>query len=247
MRFFAFAATVLMTGVGSSPALAQNDFDVLLGELKFEDPQPSSVTLTLDAAPQDAANQDAGPQLQPVDVAAEEAERASQAENAREADLRVEAEGARQADADADADETSRAAAEDLPTPAPSAAESVSSPQPLPLQQGMPIIGPSEALPMQEQVTLMGNMPVQACDQPFTCQPHQTPHLPPPSSLLEYMHSPDRYSNVWAGYAQQRQHRHHRSHKHLYGTCKCFEPRGHAIGGCGRLSCSGCTTCDASH
>ena len=238
MRLLTLAATVLMTGVGSSPALAQNDFDVLLGELNFGDSQPSSVAMTLDAAPQNAAAE-----LKPLEGSSDQAGQASEAENMREADRVVEAE----ADLGANAEESSRAAPEDLPIPPPTAGRSVLSPQSLPVEQGIEVANPTEVLPMAESTGAVGAIPTQPCDQQFICQPHQAPHLPPPSTLLEYMHSPDRYSNVWAGYAQQRQHRHHRAHKHLHGTCDCFTPKWYEIGGCGRLGCSGCTACEAYH
>ncbi len=69
------------------------------------------------------------------------------------------------------------------------------------------------------------------CDAPVVCRPHQAPNLPPPSSMLQYLQSDNCYSNIWSGYAAERQKRCDHLHKHIHGTCDCFT-KGKSHSGC---------------
>lgn len=75
------------------------------------------------------------------------------------------------------------------------------------------------------------------------CSPHQRPNLPPPSTIRQYFNSPNCYSNVWAGYAQEAQRRCDICHKHLHGTCKCAE-HGKSRHGCTSCQSHKCSQCD---
>ena len=67
-----------------------------------------------------------------------------------------------------------------------------------------------------------GSPSMSSCNAPVVCRPHQAPNLPPPSSTLQYFQSDNCYSNVWSGYASERQKRCDHLHKHIHGTCDCF-------------------------
>lgn len=68
----------------------------------------------------------------------------------------------------------------------------------------------------------VGGSPALYSDAPVVGRPHHAPNLPPPSSMLQYYQSDNCYSDVWNGYAAERQKRCDHLHKHIHGTCDCF-------------------------
>lgn len=75
------------------------------------------------------------------------------------------------------------------------------------------------------------------CDAPVVCRPHQPPRLPPPSTMLQYMETDNCYSNIWDGFAAERQRRCEHHHKHIHGTCDCFTKGKHNCGCHGHSGC----------
>jgi hypothetical protein len=92
----------------------------------------------------------------------------------------------------------------------------------------------------------MHHAPAAGCEAPYVCRPHQAPNLPPTSTMLQYLQSDSYNSNVWAGFAAERQRRNDHLYKCTEGTCDCFT-KGHAR--CGCQNQSGCqhtaSTCDS--
>ncbi len=79
------------------------------------------------------------------------------------------------------------------------------------------------------------------CDVPVVCRPHHAPNLPPPSSMLQYFQSDNCYSDIWSGYAAERQKRCDKLHKHIHGTCDCFTK------GKSHCGCQSHCGCDKAH
>lgn len=53
---------------------------------------------------------------------------------------------------------------------------------------------------------------------------HRRPNLPPPSTLRQYFHAKPCQRDVWSGYRHEVQMRCQHHHEHLHGTCDCFKP-----------------------
>lgn len=82
------------------------------------------------------------------------------------------------------------------------------------------------------------------------CRPRTVPNLPS-STLLQYFRSDACYTNVWDGY----QRKCPSCHKHIHGTCDCFnrnlnancgEVLPCAPSGCGECVTSDCASCDVT-
>ncbi len=85
------------------------------------------------------------------------------------------------------------------------------------------------------------------CGTQAICRPHHAPSLPPPSTFLQYFRSDDCYSDVWNGFAAERQKRCEHCHKHIHGTCDCFSKgHGHCTGHCGCGCDRNASACDAA-
>lgn len=79
----------------------------------------------------------------------------------------------------------------------------------------------------------------------YTCLPHRAPVLPPASSLRQYFRSPACDSDVWRGYEREYAERCHHRREHLDGRCDCFNPdkQCHLLSG---QHASQCNSCDAN-
>ena len=57
-------------------------------------------------------------------------------------------------------------------------------------------------------------------EEAFICEPHRVPNLPS-STLLQYFRSDNTYTNIWDGFAAERQKRYRHTRKHITGNCDC--------------------------
>jgi len=90
------------------------------------------------------------------------------------------------------------------------------------------------------------------CGGGVICRPRTKPNLPS-STLLQYFRSDACYTNVWDGY----QRKCPSCHKHIHGTCDCFNRNLHANCGevlpcapnacCGPAGCGDCVTADCAN
>jgi hypothetical protein len=238
-RLKPFAGIVVAGALLATPALAQNDFDLLLSELSFgeaqtppDEPQPD------DGGAEATSQQTAGdraddtPQAAPTESAApaprtESTPQFGSVPPAPPAPAPLRNRGA-------------QSRRESQAPASPPESEPVQAARPLRFN-GSPAIPEPVRVPEPEAEASRADVDFEAVfaghagphtdavlrgggDCGGRCGTHHGPALPPPSTFLQYFRSQPCYAGVWAGYQHEYQMR-CQSREHLHGTCDCFKPK----------------------
>lgn len=247
MRSLTSLAMIVMLGAVAATARAQDDLDLLLGELTFPDSRAARPAAQSPSASAEASGT-AGTEL--VGPGATEPEPASsetspQPETSQESEASPQPETPQQSGAPQPSDgagelrELPPAGGQDLSLPVDPPQTRYQRPaDAMPRAAGEPLVDPPAPAGAPEPVPAPrgaaepsqgthsaghGFVPPAGPSARIADTSYHRPNLPPPSTLHQYFNSKPCYRDLWSGYGYEAQKRCHQHHKHLHGTCDCFE------------------------